>query len=339
MFNKLIQSTRQYERLKNDIKNGIRHAYIFEGTEGIGKKTAAKWFSAAICCENKNLCGVCSSCKKFEANFHPDFFMTDDEKKSVDDIRLIRDEVFIKPYMSDKKIFVIDGADKLSDKAQNALLKILEEPPEYCILILLVQNTQNLLPTIISRSAVISFEPIKKSAVKIYVEENFPNLKEQSEFISSFSQGIIGKAIRMCEDSSFFEKRKKIYDGILLLLDSKKKIFNVLNALMPTNSITDEDRENIFELLLSWFGDILAIKNSLSVKNTDYKDELDKFASKMTNVSVVYTIDIIAETGRNINQSMKNDLWLSEMLISCWEEIHGTSNRSKIQTNGQDILF
>ena len=146
----------------------ISHAYLFEGPGGIGKKTVARVFAQRLMCSENtddiDACGQCSNCVMFKAGTHPDFhfFSTENETIKVDEIRDLFEAVCITPHYSDRKVYVIDKADKMNVQAQNCILKTLEEPPDNVVIMLTADNPEVLLETILSRVIKYSFIRYKK---------------------------------------------------------------------------------------------------------------------------------------------------------------------------------
>ena len=136
-------------------RDQVGHAFILEGDSGEGWRKLAEEFAATVQCEHRNFCGRCPSCQAYQSGNHPDIIQVTHEKKDsigVDEIRAqLVDDMAIKPYSSPYKVYLVDEAEKLTVQAQNALLKTLEEPPVYGIILLLTTNTEMLLPTIRSR--------------------------------------------------------------------------------------------------------------------------------------------------------------------------------------------
>lgn len=182
------------ENLINNLKNSIsadrvNHAYIFEGQKGMGKITIAKAFAKALnCSEGKSdSCNECISCKSFDSNSNPDIIYVTHEKAgiTVDDVRVqILQQAAVKPYNCRYKIFIVPEADKMNIQAQNALLKSLEEPPVYAKFMLLCENSNKFLSTILSRCVLFKLKPLPQFKVADYVEKNLGLDRDRS---SSFS--------------------------------------------------------------------------------------------------------------------------------------------------------
>lgn len=306
-------------------------AYIFEGMKGVGKFTGAMLFSQAIhCTAQKKPCGICPDCKKHAANTHPDLMIIEGEAAiKVDDIRAMTDELYIRPAVSKKKICIVKNADNMNENAQNALLKSFEEPPRYGVIILLSQNAQNLLPTIRSRGMKISFEPFSEKDIFRYVTTVFNKNEAEARFISKYSGGVMGRAIDICENEEFFEARKKMFDAIYNLTGDRTSIFGVADLFgikNPKNGFALCDLW--FDLFMSFMRDVLAVKTQAEIVNADMRGLLESFSSKVTLSAVIDSIEKTANVKKQLNASMKYDLWIMDMLINCWEDIHGKSNRS-----------
>ena len=166
------------EILRKAIRNNrISHAYILSGERGMGKKTIARAFAMTLLCERSSTepCMECHSCRQFLSDNHPDVIWVSHEKPAtigVDDIRTqINDTITIRPYESKYKIYLVDEAEKMTVQAQNALLKTIEEPPAYAILMLLTTNEELFLPTILSRCVKLKLKPLTDDTVIHYLTE------------------------------------------------------------------------------------------------------------------------------------------------------------------------
>jgi len=208
----------------------ISHGYIFYGIDGIGKFALAREFAKVLVCENNSGCGNCPRCKQFEAGTVSDFQVIDlslnkdGEQKdsiSVDETRSLIGDIFLKPFTADKKIYIINNADKMTVQAQNALLKIFEEPPSYAVIILIVSNISNILTTILSRGVQVRFNPLPPKEIRKYLEKNYLELISDNTIISS--NGSIKNAIGIQESESYSNLRKEVSDAFLSLISERKK--------------------------------------------------------------------------------------------------------------------
>ena len=202
---------------KNAIKlNKISHAYIINGEKGMGKKTIAKAFSMTLMCERhgESPCMECHACRQAMTDNNPDIRWVTHEKPnviSVDEIReQINTDVQIKPYSSNYKIYIVDDADKMNQAAQNALLKTIEEPPLYVVILLLTGNKDMLLSTILSRCVSMELRPLKREQVEQYLMEKAGIVDYKAKEVSEFAGGNIGKAVKMASSDDFMELKESV---------------------------------------------------------------------------------------------------------------------------------
>ena len=235
-FKDIIGQESIKKHLQTAIKTGnLSHAYIINGEYGSGRQTIASALAKTIQCQSKtddtDACGVCTSCKQAESHNHPDIkYITHDKTSiSVNDIReQLNNDISIKPYSSEYKIYIIPDANKMTEQAQNALLKTIEEPPVYAIIILLTENCDSLLPTIRSRCVTLTMNPVEKDQICTYLENKFQLEPEQAQIAANYCQGNIGKAIRFASSSDFIEMKNQVLK-LLKNLDSMD-IASIFNA-------------------------------------------------------------------------------------------------------------
>jgi len=176
------------------------HAVILEGPAGCGKKTFARIMAKTLVCQSaERPCGTCAACRKTEEGTHPDVTVLGGSGGSrsfhIQAIREMKQDVFIRPNDGDYKIFILQDAGDMTEQAQNALLKILEEPPAYAVFILTVQNKAALLDTVLSRSAVIPLRPVELPELTEYLQKKHPELpKERIGLAAARSEGLVGRA-------------------------------------------------------------------------------------------------------------------------------------------------
>ena len=185
----------------------ISHAFIFSGAAGTGKKLIAYTFAKALACVGGSVpCGECIPCRTFESGNNPDIIPVRPKGKSIG-IDEVREQIIFKmrskPYSGKYKIFVIEDTNKLTDAAQNALLKTMEEPEFYGIFLLTCENYNMFLPTIISRAIILNVNPLPADIVSEYLVKNNIVGKEESEIFASYSEGSIGRAVSLAEDEEF----------------------------------------------------------------------------------------------------------------------------------------
>lgn len=212
----------------------ISHFYLISGPLGSGKHTLARLLGGAILCKGEGRpCLVCPACRKVMANAHPDFITVDDpEKKTVpvDLIRQARVDMYVQPNESDHKIYLFPRAQDMGLPGQNALLKVLEEPPAYGVFILLADNPNKLLPTVRSRCMELKLLPLDQRTLTAQLQREFPGAaQEDIQAAISRSGGFLGQAKALLENGQTVSPQTELF---LRALESKDAML-LLQALVP----------------------------------------------------------------------------------------------------------
>lgn len=323
-FKQIIGHERAIETLKRTInKKTVSHSYLFEGEEGLGKKEIAYVFAKTLLCkeQGEEPCNHCTSCMKFDGGNHPDFVVIEPEKGLIKkgEIENLINSVARAPFESLRKIFIIDDSHKMNMEAQNALLKTLEEPPEYINLILITSSINNIMPTILSRCQRIKFYPIQSKIITDYLVNNFEKDQEEANFLADFSKGSIGKAIQLAQSNDFFVKRDECINLIDNLLRGDKT--KALSSIGFFNDHKD-DIEELIDIFLFWFRDLIIFKEIGESTLIVNKDRLD-FLSKQSYVQIDKINDIIEKvqlTKDYINRNVNFQLSIETMLLNIQEE-------------------
>lgn len=231
----LIGNQRIQKNLALMIKNNkIPHAIILEGEMGLGKKTLAKHIAKAILCKNEEKpCNACKSCHLIDVGSHPDLMLTNPDGASikVDQIRNLRNEAHLTPMMSDGRVFIIDCADTMNENAQNALLKVLEEPPQNVCFILLCENVGALLQTVRSRCVCFTLSPVplgQEGAQKLRALIEQENVNAETLLIAY--DGNIGKAAASVKEDTIV--LSQVVSEIVLCASERNR-FKILQILQP----------------------------------------------------------------------------------------------------------
>lgn len=250
----------------------VSHAYLLSGEEGSGKMTLAKAFAKALLCEKKEGCGECTACKQIDSGNHPDLIYISHEKYEirVDEIRKgVNDTIGIKPYSSDYKVYIIDDADRMNQGAQNALLKTLEEPPAYAVILLLTNNKDRLLDTILSRCVTMKLESIKQKDIISYLEENTDAKNTDIQFAAAFSLGNIGKALHIVQTEEF---KEMLQEGLHILTHiHSMEVYEVISYLKNL-TLYKEQIYDFLDIIMVWYRDMLILKTTGSLNHLVYKD-------------------------------------------------------------------
>ena len=270
-----------HEMIKDHFQKAIEyhkvsHAYILSGEQGMGRKMLAKAFAMTLLCEksDKEPCMECHSCKQILSGNHPDVIWVTHEKLNsigVDDIReQINDTIQIKPYSSAYKIYLVDEAEKMTVQAQNALLKTIEEPPAYAIIILMTTNEETFLPTILSRCIKLKLKPLKDQTISSYLTESMGISENQADVFAAFARGNLGKAIHLASSEEF----KLLYREVLTLLKNVKEmdiamLLDYIKKMQEENLILDE----CLDFMQLWYRDILMYKVTKDMNCLIFKEE------------------------------------------------------------------
>ncbi|MGF0033715.1 DNA polymerase III subunit delta' [Bariatricus sp. SGI.154] len=266
----------------NYIRNAVRedqvsHAYILNGDRGAGKKLLANLFATTLLCEKggPNPCNECHSCKQAESGNHPDIIRVTHEKPNsigVDDIReQVNNTIMIKPYQGPYKIYIIDHADLMTPQAQNALLKTIEEPPAYAVIMLLTENAQVLLPTINSRCVMLKLRYIKDTLIKKYLMETMEIPDYKADVCTAFAQGNMGRAIMLANSEHFNEIREEAVQ--LLKYIHEMELSEIVQAV---NKITVYKLEitDYLDIIMIWYRDVLLYKATKDIDKVVFKDQI-----------------------------------------------------------------
>ena len=278
-FGSVVGHEEIISHLQNAIRLGkVSHAYLFGGEHGSGKKLLASLFAMTLQCEEQGIepCMKCASCRKALSKNHPDIINVTHEKPNsvgIDEIReQVINDVGIKPYESPHKIYIINDAHKLTLQAQNALLKTIEEPPSYAVILLLADNPDALLPTITSRCVILSLKPVGDQLVKDYLMDRMHIPDYQAEVEASFAQGSIGKAREMAGSAEFYEMTA---NALRLLKHSKTmEVYELVDAIKAMSS-EKQDVHEYLEIFTMWFRDVLLFKATKEVDYLVFKEEIN----------------------------------------------------------------
>lgn len=270
------------EEIKMHFLEGIRtkrisHSYIINGEQGMGKMTVAKAFAMTLLCETgeEEPCMQCHSCKQCMSDNNPDIIYVQHEKPnliSVDEVRsqLVSD-ITLKPYSNPYKIYIIEDAQLMNVQAQNAILKTIEEPPQYAVILLLTTNLDMLLPTVQSRCVTLNMQPLKKDVIKEHLMKKERVVDYQADVISSFASGNLGKAKALVTSPEFMEMQEEVVQLMRHIKDMQA--YEVVAAVKRVADFKYTVQDYL-DFMLMWFRDVLLYKASMDVNALIFKNEI-----------------------------------------------------------------
>jgi len=250
-FESLLGNDRLKENLRSSLRRGrISHFYLISGPAGSGKRTLARLLAAAILCKGEDRpCGSCPACRKVLGSGHPDFITVDDPEKKTVSVELVRDaraDIYIRPNESDHKIYLFPRAQDMGIPSQNALLKVLEEPPAYGVFILLTDNPQKLLPTVRSRCTELALSALPQDILQAQLKQAYPQAGEEMLGAAvSRSGGFLGQALTILEEGSDLLPQTKDF----LAAYAAKNTYGLIQVLVPMEKWK---RDQLIPVLTQW---------------------------------------------------------------------------------------
>ena len=309
--------------LKNTIKNKrIAHAYLFAGPRGTGKTTIAKLFAKAINCEdfNEEACDNCPSCLAFKENNHPDIIELDAaSNNSVDDIREIIEQVPYSPIVGKYKVYIIDEAEKMTVQAQNALLKTIEEPPEYAVILFLTNTLDVLLQTVRSRCIIMNLRSVDTKLIQQYLMQKYQLPDYQARVCAAYAQGNVGKAIMMATSEHF----REMQDFLLRLLKrvDDMEVYEIVAAIHDMTAYKMDIRD-LIDLMMVWYRDVLILKATEDINQLVYQDEhkyLQKKATTSSYEGLNNIMEALEKAKVRLNANVNFDITMEMLLLTIKE--------------------
>lgn len=319
----VIGQEQMTQNLENALKyKKISHAYLFQGERLSGKRMIADIFARALQCEadGNRPCNQCRSCKQALSVNHPDIIYVEHDKPnviSVDNIRTqINGDIAIKPYSSAYKIYIVDEAEKMNTQAQNALLKTLEEPPEYAVIMLLAMRAEAMLPTILSRCVTLNTKPVPDDKIKHFLMSKIQIPDYRASICASFARGNVGRAIQLASNEEFDTMKAEV-------LGNLKSVFEmeVYQMAAAAKRITEEkfEVEDYLDLCFIWYRDILLYKACKDRKHLVFLEEIhdiERIGEKYSYEAIEKVIGAIEQARSRIKSNVNFDLTMELLFMA-----------------------
>ena len=307
LFNKIVSSQK------------IANAYLFIGESGFGKEFMAKYFAMMINCKSGSKpCLSCPSCIQMISGNHPDIFFIEPDGISikVETLRnVVINNAYVKPYNSYKKIFIIKEAEKMTEQAQNSILKTLEEPPEYGLFILTSSKMDGLLPTIVSRCEIIRFTRESDEVIEDYLINEKKIDRSKAKKIASIANGNYGKA-NLLIDEGYSRIRSELGDILYNVINQDKAL------RLESFKFFDENREmidDIIDIMFSYLRDLIILKllgSEECIINKDMSDKLRMLSTNLTGFKLNNIINEIEELAFNLKSNANYQLAIEKFLLN-----------------------
>lgn len=303
----------------------VTHAYILQGEDKSGKMMLAEAFAAALQCEagGSEPCLQCHSCKQAESHNHPDIIYVQHDKPntiSVEDIRQqINNTIAIRPYAGKYKIYLVDEAEKMNVQAQNALLKTIEEPPEYAVILLLSTNAEAFLPTILSRCMTLRLQAVADDKIISHLMKQYQIPDYQAQICAAFAQGNVGKAIDLACSKDFNELKDNMLETVRRVRDME--VFELMEAVKRISGYKLEIND-YFDLMVIWYRDVLLFKATTDVNRLIFKDEVYEIknqANKSSYEGMERILSALQKAKARIRANVNFELVIELLLLTIKE--------------------
>ncbi len=319
------------EQIKEFIQKSVQqskvsHAYILCGERGSGRNALAKLFAAALQCsagnDEKKPCGKCKSCKQMAGGNQPDVIIVNHEKKGigVDEIRRqVNNSVLIKPYEGPYKVYIIPDADKMTAQAQNSLLKTIEEPPGYAVLLLIAENIDLFLPTILSRCVILNLKPVSETVITEYLMNTLKLPDYAAHTCAVFAQGNIGKAVRYASCDDFSQVLNEV---LKLLKNIDTKRIDELSAIIKRIKDNQYDINDYLDIMTLWYRDVLlykAVKDNNMLIFSEESKSIATDAKLRSYGNLEACIKAIDKAKIRLNANVNFDITIELLLITLKE--------------------
>ncbi|MDR0949998.1 MAG: DNA polymerase III subunit delta [Lachnospiraceae bacterium] len=328
-FSQIVGQEQLKSYLQNAVLTGkVSHAMILEGEKSSGKEFCAKIYAMALQCQNREPgsaepCGQCHSCKQMLSNNQPDIMTLQHEKPGVigvEDIRTqINEDVYVKPYSSAYKVYIINDAEKMTQQAQNALLKTLEEPQSYVVILLLTLNAGLLLPTIVSRCVVIHMKSVHDDLIERYLMEQLQIPDYKAKICAAFARGNVGRAKNLAISEEFDHVKSEVLSMLKHISDME-----IPEMIQAIRKITEFKMEidDYLDLCAIWYRDVLLFKATSDANRLIFKEqfsEIRNFASRSSYEKIETVLEALDKAKKRLGANVNFELTMELLFLTLKE--------------------
>ncbi|MBI4278614.1 MAG: DNA polymerase III subunit delta' [Armatimonadetes bacterium] len=300
----------------------VAHAYAFIGPSGVGRTAVALAFAQLLNCERRGTmeaCGACGPCRKIREGIHPDVRVIPGEEGKaigIDEVRALKHDAVFAPYEGRWKVYILRDAETMSPPAANSLLKLLEEPPERVVLILIAESTGSLLPTVVSRCQLVRFTPARTAQVEQALVDRHGIPPERARLLATLAGGRMGQALRWAASPEVLEARDEILDLIARLDDADPAAcLEAADAL----SRRKEDLDRLLDVIYLWFRDAVIWQETQDpemIVNVDRRHQLAEAAARLSSAELRRRMDAVEAARAAIRRNASARLALETFFLT-----------------------